>query len=385
MKLLIVGAGGYGAGYVAKALEDPNAVIAGVVEPFFDTCSTRDKILEAGIPVYQTMEAFYAEHDAQLALISTPTYLHASQSLCALEHGTHVLCEKPAAPSVAQVEAMMDGAKKWDRFVAIGYQWSFAHAMRRLKQDILDGKMGKALTLKTVVNWPRDHKYYARGGGWGGRIQKDGVLINDSIASNACAHYLHNMLYVLGSDMGTSVLPVEMEAECLRVNAIENFDTCVLRMKTEQGALLFFAASHGADGLRNPEFEYRFEQAVVRYPAGNGKEVVAEFADGTVVNYGNPFENDMTKYEECVECAEHGGQPICTPKTAICHTKVIEAIQTHVSITDFPGKLIREDVSAGRVYGEGIREALDEAYDTMSLFSQIRPEFATKPASFSLR
>ena len=166
-------------------------------------------------------------------MIATPTFLHRTHSLCAMAHGSHVLCEKPAAASVADVEAMIQGEKTYGRFLAIGYQWSFAPAILALKQEILSGKLGKPLTMKTMILWPRDQAYYTRGGGWGGRRMKDGRLVLDSIASNACAHYIHNMLFLLGSDLHSSASVASVEAMCLRANAIEMFDTCVMQMKTQ--------------------------------------------------------------------------------------------------------------------------------------------------------
>jgi hypothetical protein len=78
-----------------------------------------------------------------------------------------------------------------------------------------------------MIQWPRSRSYYRRGGGWGGRIEMNGVPVYDSIAANACAHYLHNMLFVLGDAPDESAVPLRVEAECLRANDIENFDTCV--------------------------------------------------------------------------------------------------------------------------------------------------------------
>ena len=78
MKILIVGAGGYGQGYVDAMLNEtnPELKLEGIVEPFLDRAPHKDAILAANIPVYNTMEAFYAKHEADLALIATPTFLH---------------------------------------------------------------------------------------------------------------------------------------------------------------------------------------------------------------------------------------------------------------------------------------------------------------------
>ena len=227
MKILLVGAGGYGTGYVKELLKntDPSVKFEGIVEPYFDRCAMKEEILAANIPVYNTMADFYNDHIADLAIISTPTFLHREQSIFALSHGSYVLCEKPISPTVADAKAMLEAEKKYNKWIAIGYQWSFSDAMQSLKRDILDGVLGSPVSFKTAISWPRNRDYYNRGSGWGGKISKDGVMILDSIASNACAHYLHNMFFVLGSTMETSAGVDSFQAECMRANDIENFDT----------------------------------------------------------------------------------------------------------------------------------------------------------------
>ena len=55
--------------------------------------------------------------------------------------------------------------------------------------------------MKTMVSWPRDDAYYDPQGWKGKRFCQDGNAVNDSIAMNATAHYLHNMLFILGEAM----------------------------------------------------------------------------------------------------------------------------------------------------------------------------------------
>ena len=249
MKLLLVGTGGYAKNYVKLLLENriPDVVWEGIVDPFYSACEYKKEIDALKIPVYDTMKEFYERHKADLAVISTPTFLHCNQSIFALENGSHVLCEKPVAPSVKEATQMLEAQKKHGRFIAIGYQWSYSKAIQKLKADIADGILGNPISFKTAISWPRGIAYYKRGGGWAGRIEKDGKLVLDSIASNACAHYLHNMLFILGDAPTKSVAPILVQAECYRANEIENFDTCCIKMKTESGVRLYFAATHAAE------------------------------------------------------------------------------------------------------------------------------------------
>lgn len=44
--------------------------------------------------------------------IASPNFLHAQQSILFMNHGKHVLCEKPLASNAKEVKAMIDAAKK---------------------------------------------------------------------------------------------------------------------------------------------------------------------------------------------------------------------------------------------------------------------------------
>lgn len=373
MKILLVGAGGYAANYV-KILLNQNAadiVWEGIVDPYYAACAQKDQIDAAGIPVYDTMEAFYSHHTADLAIIGTPTFLHCAQSICALSHGSCVLCEKPVAPTVKEAEEMLEAERKYGRFIGIGYQWSYSDAIQELKADILSGTLGKAKHFKTFISWPRNRAYYRRGGGWGGCIQKDGHLILDSIASNACAHYLHNMLFLLGDTMQTSVAPKAMQAECYRANAIENFDTCCIKLQTELGAQLYFAASHAAQEKRNPEFVYEFEKARVVYSQDECPQIAAHFRDGSKKVYGDPFAKEYKKLWDCIDAVKNGTEPVCTVKAAMAHVRVIEDIYKTTPIRDFGKEHVCVNSEKDAVYVEGLFAQMYDAYKNEMLFSEI--------------
>ena len=371
MKIALTGAGRYGKSYVdwLLAQTDPEIEFVGVIEKNIEASPPKQAIFDASIPVYGSMEEFYAEADADMMILCTPPFLHAEQSVFAAEHGSYVLSEKPAAPTVAQVEMMLRAEEETGKFIAVGYQWSFDAAILALKEDILKGVLGKPVWLKTIICTPRTRTYYAPE--WSGRISKDGVMVMDSIAFNACAHYVHNLLFILGDAVDTSVYPKKIKAECLRANDIENFDTCVLRMVTESGVKLYFAATHATDTTRQPEFVFEFENATVSYyKQGDNGHLVATFRDGSEKDYGVPTVG-MSKIRTCMEAIKTKKAPPCTAKTALSHTRLIEDLYLHVPIQDFPAA--RKVLKGDTICVEGLYDQLCSAYDKMVLLSELDP------------
>lgn len=367
MDILLVGGGGYAFGYVNSLLnqKDKSVVIKGIVEPYFSTCTNKKDIEKANIPVYSSMEDFYCENQAELAIISTPPFLHCKQSIYALSHGSHVLCEKPLAPTVKEAKAMLNAEKEYGKWIAIGYQWSFSKEIQNLKNDILSGLFGLPVSFKTAISWPRDLTYYGRGGGWAGKISQDGALILDSIVSNGCAHYLHNMLFLLGDRIDTSAEVDEYEATCFRANNIESFDTCSLKMNAG-GTSLYLIASHAAQKNRDPEFIYKFENALVDY-SEESHNIRATFSDGTVKYYGDPSVDMFKKLWDCIDAVRKGITPVCTVKTAMAHTKLIEKMHYNVPINDVPKDIIVFEEKENRIFVDGLYEKMYYAYDNEAL------------------
>ena len=369
MKVLLVGAGGYAAGYV-KALSKSNTEWVGVVDPYYESSKVKEIIDGAGIPVFRTMEDFFENRSADLTVICTPPFLHRAQSILALSHGSYVLSEKPVAPTAIDAAAMHGAEQDSGRWIAVGYQWSFSDAIQALKQDILDGVLGAPISMKTAISWPRSRAYYERGTGWGGRITKDGVTVLDSIVSNACAHYLHNMLFLLGNTMETSARAEAIDCDCFRANAIESYDTCSLRTHVGK-TRLYFIASHAAERRRDPEFVYEFERATVSFAENEGSTIRAVFCDGTEKIYGNPFENNFKKLTDCMEAAARGTRPICTVLTATPHAELVERIHKEIPIRDFPKERIFVDEGADSVFVRGLFDELYEAYASEKLLSEL--------------
>lgn len=367
MKALLIGAGRFARPYVDFLLSERAYGIdfAGVVDNNFVCSPVKQTIAAARIPVYKRIEDFYAVNSADIAIICTPPYLHEEQSVYALSHGSDVLCEKPAAPTVAGVERMIAAEKRYGKFIAIGFQWSFSDTMQNIKRDILDGVFGKPVLLKTFISWPRDFGYYANP--WSGKISKDGKLVLDSVVSNACAHFIHNMLFLLGESFSDSRYPDAVEAECLRANDIESYDTCVLRMTMKNGATLYFGATHAAEESAGPEFIYVFDKATLTFDISDGKGVIARFADGTEKNYGIP-EDGMKKTRDCIRAVKSGVTPVCTAKTALAHTRLAESVYENVPVYEFPAEIkVKTDT---RVYVKGLYEIMRGAYAKSAMLSE---------------
>lgn len=289
IRMAIVGAGGYGdycLGLMERFVDPESYELIAAVDPFFEKVPRYATLCAAGVRFYRTLEAFYAEDTADLVLIASPIHLHRQQCILALQSGSHVLCEKPLAPTLQDVEEIHRAQKQSGRRLGVGFQMSYCDPIQTLKRDIRNGLLGKPLSLRSYVSWQRFDSYY--NSPWKGRIRDiQGNLILDSILTNAAAHYLHNTCFVLGEGPDTALLPSSLRVELYNGKGIETFDTAFLKGEFPGGCGFFLALTHSGDRNIDPVLRYEFENAVVT-ASGNddSAEIIATFRDGSTKNYG---------------------------------------------------------------------------------------------------
>src|SRR5580765_4223616 len=78
----------------------------------------------------------------ELVAIATPVDLHHPMALAALEHGAHVLCEKPTALHRGQAAEMRDRAAAAGRVLAIDHEFRFFPARRMALELVRRGGIG---------------------------------------------------------------------------------------------------------------------------------------------------------------------------------------------------------------------------------------------------
>ncbi len=370
ISILMVGTGGYAGVYLKTLLHTPvgeQFEIAGAVDPYAGGSEYGRELMGKGVPVFDTVEEFYREHTARLAIIVTPIYLHARQAVTCMEHGSDVLCEKPICASLQDAEDLIAVRSRTGRRLGIGFQWSFSEGIQKVKRDILDGVYGKVRRIRTIVCFPRDLEYFRRGTGWAGKRRlENGEPVLDSVASNAAAHYLHNMLFLTGEQPDRSARLLSMDAEVYRANPIEMFDTCALRIFTADGTELLFYATHAVpkEEERMPEFVMEGEKGQVIMSYEKGREsLTGRLEDGSTIHYKEPGAEGMRKLTYMAEAVRENAPIPCGPEAVLPHLKCICALAESFPETPvFPREYVEYGEAAEQYTCKGLGEVLDRCW-----------------------
>ena len=82
--------------------------------------------------------------------VCTSNDSHAEIAVKALDHGLHVLCEKPMAVTLEGAEKMVEAARKNGRILMIGQNQRLNGTHQRAHELIRKGEIGKVISFETV-------------------------------------------------------------------------------------------------------------------------------------------------------------------------------------------------------------------------------------------
>lgn len=107
-----------------------------------------------GIPhAFGSYEAMLESDAIDAVYISLPNHLHAEWSIYALEHGKHVLCEKPFALSLAEVDDMFAAAERTGNVLTEAFMYRH-HPQTKLAGDwVRGGRIGHLVTVRGVFTF----------------------------------------------------------------------------------------------------------------------------------------------------------------------------------------------------------------------------------------
>ncbi len=149
-----------GTGYIAKihaqaAQKLPEVELAAVVNHRSESMAAFSQAY--GIRrQYATLEDLLREGGIDAISINTPNYLHAPQTIAALEAGVHVMVEKPMALNAREAEGMLAASERSGAQLMVAHCWRFDHEVLWLKEQLEQGCAGRIVRTKGYgvhVHW----------------------------------------------------------------------------------------------------------------------------------------------------------------------------------------------------------------------------------------
>lgn len=144
----LVGAGYFGAELGRILARQPGARVAAVLDP----ANAAAVAAELGCEAETSLDALCARPDVDAVIVATPNYLHKEPVLTAARHQKHVFCEKPIALRYADCDEMVKAAQENGVTFMAGHVMNFFSGVRRAKQLIAQGRIGRVLYCHSARN-----------------------------------------------------------------------------------------------------------------------------------------------------------------------------------------------------------------------------------------
>lgn len=139
--------------------------------------SARTFAAEHGIAAeraHGSMAALFADPTVDAVYVATPHPMHCEVVVAALRAGKHVLCEKPIAMNLAEVNAMQTAAREHDRTLMEAWMYRCHPQTQRLVSLIREGVIGELRHIQGAFGFAAE--YDPAGRLWSKELGGGGIL-----------------------------------------------------------------------------------------------------------------------------------------------------------------------------------------------------------------
>ena len=282
VRIAIIGVGTMGSAHVATIDKLNNCTVSAI-------CDINPDVLKKyanrqNTKLFNSADELFADGSFDAVIVATPHYFHVPLALQALEHGKHVLTEKPISVHKALAQKLVDAIPKYpDLKVAAMFNQRTLNAHKKIKQLIDNGELGEIRRVNWIITtWFRSQFYYDSGdwrASWRG--EGGGVLLNQ------CPHQLDLMQWFFGMPSKvTSFLSIS------KYHDIEVEDEVTAYLEYPNGATGVFITTTGEAPGTN-RLEITGERGRLVYESGKisflrNEVPTSEFRMNSKTHFGSP-------------------------------------------------------------------------------------------------
>ncbi|MHC3390279.1 Gfo/Idh/MocA family protein [Streptomyces lavendulocolor] len=300
---------------------------------------------------------------AGIAVVCTPIDTHTALALTAARRGTHLLLEKPPAPSWAEFRRMADGVAAAGTACQIGFQSLGSHALPAIARLVADGTIGDVTGIGAAGAWARDEAYFRRSPWAGKRRLDDGTDVVDGVLTNPLAHAAATALALAGSPHADDVTRIELELA--RANDIEADDTSCARVTTARGIPVTVAVTLCAEQPGEPYVVVHGSRGRITFWYKQDRVLVQRAGHGPV----ETVHGRTDLLENLVAHLRHGAALLVPPERTGAFMRLVDAVRTAPE----PRRLAEGTWYAddGRRVVKGVDRLVRVSADTLALFSEL--------------
>jgi UDP-N-acetyl-2-amino-2-deoxyglucuronate dehydrogenase len=322
----LIGAGNISDTHARAAAAIPGVEIAAVCAP--TRAHAEALAARHGATAYDALGPFLDHEPLDVAIIGSPSGLHAQQGIAAAKRGIHVLVEKPLDVTTERADALIAAAAEAGVTLGVIFQDRLKPDVVRLQSLLDGGRLGTPILAEASVKWYRPPEYYA-GSRWRGTRELDGggALMNQGI------HTVDLLLKLFGPVRRVSARTATL------LHSIEVEDTAVATLEFANGAVGTLEATTAAyPGYSrrivltgsNGTVQLDGDRLITAGLRGTSGDEDAPPPAAAAVSASSPVVADATAHQRIVEdfirAVEKRTPPVCDGKEGRQSVALIEAI-----------------------------------------------------------
>lgn len=127
-----------GSNFITDTFLDALVRCGGTVGAYYsrDLARAQERAAAYGAKAFDDLEAFAADDSYDIGYVASPNSLHAEQSILLLQHGKHVLCEKPIARNLPELRRMYEAADQAGRVLLDAMRPVFHPGMDMIRREM---------------------------------------------------------------------------------------------------------------------------------------------------------------------------------------------------------------------------------------------------------
>jgi predicted dehydrogenase len=323
-EVAIVGTGGIASVHASslRQLGERARIVAAVeVDPdrlaaFADTWSVPGR--------YTDLDDLLDRETPDVIHLCTPPWVHVEQAVTCLARGHTVLCEKPPALSLSELDLIEAAERAGGGRFATVFQHRFGSGARRIRRLVGDPRLGRPLTAVCHTLWLRTDEYFTVP--WRGRWDTEG-------GGPTMGHGIHQFDLLL-SILGPWSQVVAVATRLLRPTATEDLSCAIVTFESgavaslvnsllspRQTSYVRFDFEHATVELKHL-YGYADSDWTVTPAPGSEEEVAAAWAEGPA---GQPS-GHAAQFAAVLDALETSMPPPVTIPDTVATMKLVAGI-----------------------------------------------------------
>ena len=198
MRYALIGCGRISTNHIKAAIANQLELVAVcdiIPEHMEAVLEKHEKKEDRTIARYTDYRKMIAEIKPELVSIATESGLHGQIALDCIQHGIHVIIEKPMAMSLAEADRIIQLSEEYHVKVSAGHQIRLILAVQEMRKALETGRFGRISHGSIHVRWNRNRDYYTQAP-WRGTWEQDGGAL-----MNQCIHGIDLLRWMLGDEI----------------------------------------------------------------------------------------------------------------------------------------------------------------------------------------